>query len=167
MKHIQRILVFFSFFFLFILSACQSSSSSAIPIYQGSDQPLAVTIDENHFKTDYQDKEVFDATGLSVTFQGTALTSDQYFWATDSKYPDNTKLVPGETQLTSNGSKVAFPFYAVYTKDNLEYISAAVTVYVTNSQIVSPWIYYTVTAIVFVALAIWGTIQYRAKKGKR
>ncbi|MFA6864869.1 MAG: hypothetical protein WCS04_03640 [Sphaerochaetaceae bacterium] len=172
MSNLKKPIAFLGLLFTLALTGCgqssansSSSSSSSYPIYSGDTNPLTVKTDSS-FKNTYENGETLNTTGITVYFNDTLLSSTEYNFVSDKANPESS-IITSDSYFSSSIQSSTVSFYAAYHDDTTMYVSAAIDVTVTNSKIVTPWVYYTVGAVVIVAIGVGTFLRYKAKKEGR
>lgn len=143
------------------LASCQSEGSS-YTVYEGSEHTLEVTQSDS-FKSVYQSGETFTSEGLTVSFDGTELSTGDYYFTSVPDYPRENKIEEGAA-IQNSQSTSAVTIYAAYDVDTTTYVSEGIDLTVNNSSAVSPWVYYTVMGVVVVGVSLWLYFRSKAKK---
>lgn len=159
-KRAHLILLFFTFFVGLFSFGCHGKQAD-YPIYQGAETRLLAEVSETYPRS-YANGTRFTTEGITVCFDGTALSQDAYYFTMDKAFPRENKIEK-DAQFSSSEREQKVSFYAVYDTVEMVYVSNPIEVTVTNDKAVSKWLYITGTAVLFVAAGIWFFIRYKKK----
>lgn len=156
-----------------ILTGCSTGISSvsidtSLPIYSGKEHTLVATTDES-FDSSYNSGDPVSSQGITVTFDGKALSSDQLFYTSSLTDPTNHYLYPGHSQLTTNSADpVTYSFYAGYADNQFIYLSNNIDISIVNlySGTDNSWVSNLVVGIMVAVLVIFFGVMYKLKKDK-
>ena len=142
------------------LSGCSRNSSSPKENIITNSEHLKV--DDSAFQKTYETGDSVDFSSLKATFDSLSLSYGEtinedanHFYVIDNPSNPNSAVKNGASVQTTKKSSET-PIYVAYrTESNgdvVYYVSAPITLTINNSNALSPWVLYTVTGVVFVAL---------------
>ena len=141
---------------------------------EGTSFPLKVVVPDR-FKKDYEvsgkDDVLLDVGNLEVSYNDKALTWDaniekenNFFLCTNDSYPTNS-VVKG-LKITSSAERSDLNFFVAYIDLHLEqattFVSQRITVHVTNSGAIKPWVWFVITGVVI--FGVVGMVFYTKRR---
>ncbi len=147
------------FCFLSFSSCSKNANSQTENIISNSEH---LKVDDSAFQKTYETGESVDFSTLKATFDSAPLSYEEtinedanHFYVIDNPANPSSAVKNGASVQTNKKSSETPIFVAYRTENNgdvVYYISAPITLTITNSNALSPWVLYTVTGLVFVAL---------------
>lgn len=165
LKH--KKILFLSLLATFFLSPGCTKATEPYEVVKDSDkvkEHLVVSGELSVKSYDAKNGEVLKLDGLTIKIDDDAqdlvtnrkndksnLESGGFFVCGRDDFPTNT-IIGSDYKATSNVEKLDFTFYigAVIQTDGVykTFVSQSFTVSITNSNVIKPWVWYTVTAVV-------------------